>query len=135
MPPNTLMVAKLKALSDVSDLVGTRVYPMKAPQDVDLPYIVYQQISRTPENHATGTTQTNFQRIQVSCWAEDYDGAQALALAVRGDEDPTSPTGLAGWNDSNSDVWHLQSEIDDVESIKDGQDEFEAHRVIQEYLV
>ena len=135
MPPYTLMVAKLKGMEAVSDLVGTRVYPTKAPQGVALPYVVYQLISRVPVNHSTGATQTNFQRIQVSCWAEDYDGALALAAAVRGDEDETEPTGLSGWNDSADQVWHLQNEMDDIEPLKVGRDEVEAHRVIQEYFV
>ncbi len=135
MPPYTLMVAKLKGLSAVSDLVQAKIFPMKAPQKVALPYITYQQISRVPVEHATGTTQTNFQRIQVNCWAADYDGAQALALAVRGDEAESEPTGLSGWIDGNSQVWHLHNEIDDVEIIKVGQDLHEAHRVIQEFFV
>jgi len=135
MPPNTLMVARLKGLTAVSDLVGAKIYPMKAPQKVALPYVTYQQISRVPANHAMGTTSTNFQRIQVDCWASSYDGAQALAAAVRGDEAESSPTGLAGWIDGNSQVWHLQNEMDDIEPITVGRDEFEAHRVIQEYFV
>lgn len=133
--PYTRMVAKLKSMAGVTALVGTRIYPMKVPQGAVLPFITYRRISRTPVNWVRGTSTTNFLRIQVNCWAANYDGALALAAAVRGDEDPDAPTGLSGWNDGVSEVWHLETEIDDAENITPGRDEFEAIRVIQDYIV
>ncbi len=133
--PYTRMVAKLKSMADVTALVGTRIFPMRAPQGAVLPFITYQRVSRRPVNWVRGTSTTNFLRIQVNCWATDYDGAVALAAAVRGDEDPNAPTGLSGWIDGEGEVWHLDIGTDDAENITPGRDEFEAIRVIQDYIV
>ncbi len=128
------MVARLKAITAVDDLIDGRVYPMKAPQDVDRPYITYQIISRVPINHATGTSDSHHERIQINCWGVNYDGAQELAAAVRGDEAQSSPTGLSGFNDGDGRVWHPENERDDIELLKVGHDDVEAFRVIQEYI-
>jgi len=125
----------LKALSAVTDLVDAKITPVKARQRAALPYITYQRISRVPANHSTGTTATNETRIQVDCCAATYDGALALADAVRGDEDETEPTGLSGYNDPSGSVWHLENESDFTAPLRSGQDEVEAHIVSMDFLV
>lgn len=133
------MVAKLKAMSAVTDLVVARIHPVKVPQRKVLPYISYEQMGRSSQQHSTGTTTTTDTTIELRCWASTYDGAHALADAVRGDEDAADPTGLAGWEDSGSvggnDVWRLENEYDEVAEVRDGRDEFEAHCVVMDFLV
>lgn len=133
--PRIRMVARLKAITAVTDLVGARIWPMIARQAQAQPYIVYRMVDRVPINHSAGTTTSNYMRIQVDLVASSYDGVMALADAVRGDEAESSPTGLSGWVDADSRVWHLESEQDDMEQIMDGRDQPVAFRIMQDYIV
>lgn len=133
--PRNRLVAKLKGMAAVEAIVGTKAFPVKAPQGTVLPYITYQQTADPPANHSTGATSTAECRIQVNCWASTYDGAVSLAAAVRGNEAESAPTGISGWIDDEGNVWHLQNEADGMESIMRGRDEFEAFQVVHNYLV
>lgn len=68
----------------VAALVGTRIYPLVVPQDVALPAISYQKISGVREYAHDAPLGFASVRIQVNCVDDDYDGAKALAAAVRG---------------------------------------------------
>lgn len=71
-------------------LVGTRVYPVLAPQNVAYPCLTWQRISRTEVDSLQGPSGYADVRIQVDCWAKTYSQARALAKAVRAD--------LNGWD-------------------------------------
>ena len=77
------LVAVLKNNSAVSALVGTRIRPLTLGQDEPLPAVVYQRVSTVPVTSLDGDSGVDAVRIQVSCWAETYSGARALASAVR----------------------------------------------------
>lgn len=130
--PHTRLAAKLKALSTTA---GNRVYPIKRLQRSDLPAITYRRTARVPVNWASGTTQTSFHYFEVQCWAATYDAAMTLAGQVRGDEDETAPTGVSGWTDDEGEVWHLESETDEVQKLKGGRDDFEAYCIVQDYMM
>ncbi len=135
MPPRTRLVAKLKSMTAVTDIVGQHIYPIKIRQGVSLPYITFQQISDPPVNASKGATPTSAMRMQVNCFEDTYDKAHTLAAAVRGDEAVVSPTGISGWIDGSGEVWHLDNELDSADDVRDGQDDFHAYAVIQDYLV
>ncbi len=67
----------------VSGLVATRVYPMQMPQGATLPAITYQRVATTPHDDLELTQNHEWVRVQVDCWAANYAGAKALAVAVR----------------------------------------------------
>jgi len=69
--------------TDVSTLVGDRVYPMKLPQGWTLPAITYQRISGERAHCLNGPSGRARPRFQIDCWAEDYDGAKDLSDKVR----------------------------------------------------
>jgi hypothetical protein len=133
--PRERLVAKLKGMASVSALVGSRIWPMRAPQGQSKPYIAYRVVDRVPINHAAGTTASNYMRIQLDLCSPTYDGAIALASAVRGDEDEETPTGLSGWIDGDGRLWHLEMEQEDADDEMPGRDEPEAFRVMQDYIV
>lgn len=108
------LVTRLLAIGAVSALVGTRVRALRAKQGEALPLIVYERVSSNTENHSTGATDTHETRFSVFAIASTYDGAWALAEAIRGDESESAPTGLSGWNDANGYVWHLASGPEDA---------------------
>jgi len=73
----------LLADSDISALVGDRIYPMTLPANSELPAIVYQTISNTREqvmNHKSGIAHP---RIQLTCWCDTYSEVKNLAEKVR----------------------------------------------------
>ena len=118
--PEVLLVAKLKSMSAVTALVGTRVWPLYRKANT-LPAITYEVTGDEPINHSTGTTKTSFVRVSILCFAATYAGVKTLAAAVRGDEAESSPSGISGWTDGNSSIWHLQSVIEDMEAPRTGE--------------
>ncbi len=129
--PQTRLHAKLTATTAVTDIVGQKVFPIKAMQSTALPYITYQTISDNSINHATGATETNNTRIQVDCWAATYDEARTLGKAVK--EALKNWTDLAG--DPAISSSHYDGGSDAPEPILPGQDKLDAHRVRQDYLL
>lgn len=69
----------------VSALVGTRVYPLKLPQNPKLPgpTITYHKVSLFAQR-TIGSSGPQFyeERFQFSCWAETYDEAKILAWTL-----------------------------------------------------
>lgn len=118
--PETRMAAKLKATTAVTDLCGTRIYPLALPQKPTYPAITYQLVGTTPCNHSTGTCDVAWARVQVNCYAETYIAAKALNAAVR--------TALTGWTDDTGDPvvsmtsWHGQYDLPG--GPEPGQDEY-----------
>lgn len=67
----------------VTDIVGTRIYPLRIPQRGSLPAVVYQIITTDPVNSLDGDSGLDLLRLQIKTWADKYEDAQALAVAVR----------------------------------------------------
>lgn len=68
--------------SDVSNLVGTRIYPLTAKQETSFPALVYRRISAIrdlPHNGATGVARSRF---QIDCLADDPLEAKQVAAKV-----------------------------------------------------
>lgn len=65
-------------LSDptIYECVGTRIHHVNLPLDCELPAISYSKISN-PYKQVVG-----FPRVQISCWAEDYQQCIDLYTAV-----------------------------------------------------
>lgn len=67
----------------VAALVTDRVYPLIAPQDAALPYLVYQRISTARERSHSGPSGLAHPRFQVTAVAATYSAVRNLANAVR----------------------------------------------------
>ena len=77
MSADTLIFAALKAL------VGNRVYPLLAPEDVARPYIVYQQVGGQSLNFLDATVPSKKNaRIQVAIWGDTRADVAELAGQV-----------------------------------------------------
>jgi len=79
----------LNPVAGIQALIGTgsspqqsRIYPVIAPESAALPLIEYSIVTDEPESTLSGVGDLHRQRIQISCHAMTYDGAQALADAV-----------------------------------------------------
>lgn len=83
--------ATLKAASAVTALVGTnpvRVFPMgEAPQKgttgFAVPYVVYQQITGSPENYIGDAPDSDDSLTQISVYADTVSSARAVSVAIR----------------------------------------------------
>jgi len=114
------IVARLAATTGVTSLVGTRIYPMQAPQTAALPLVTYQRISTVRAGSLRGSGGLADPRIQVDCWAENYGAVKALADQVRRALDGYAAPGV---------VALILGEHDLLD------DEGRRHRVSQDYSV
>jgi hypothetical protein len=73
----------LSHAASVSALVGTRIYPIYAPDGSLLPSIVYLQTGTSPVQASEGNIGLTCGSFQFSCWATSYAGAVALQEALR----------------------------------------------------
>lgn len=74
----------LAADGRVAGIVGTRIYPGTIPQDQTLEAIAYQRVpDEGPIMTHAGPLGVEKARIQVTCQAEKYSEAKALAQAVK----------------------------------------------------
>ena len=78
--------AVLNELSDtsgVTDLVGTRIYYVKAPQDVTNPYIIFSKLSAPREHDHDGSSGLAGARFLVSIFGETYRIVKLIAKQVQ----------------------------------------------------
>jgi len=102
----------LKTDANVAALVGTRIYPLVAPQDAAYPLLVYQRISTPRVRSHSGPSGLAYPRIQITCAADQYDVTRSLANTVRASMD-----GFKGLLGSLVDVGAVfaENEIDEYE--------------------
>ena len=67
----------------IAAIVGDRIYPNVIPQDVDLPAIAYQVISRPGLMCHDGPSGIAWPRFQITAQANDYDEVVGLINLVR----------------------------------------------------
>lgn len=71
----------------VAGLVGPttspRIYPLGIPSGKGVPAVVYQIISSQELTTCDHQIEPRTERVQVTCWDDDPDGAVTLAEAVR----------------------------------------------------
>lgn len=69
--------------SDVVNIAGDRIFPMRMPRTVALPAVIYQLPSMEPVNSMDGDSGIDLSRLTIRCWASSYAVAHQLAYAVR----------------------------------------------------
>lgn len=62
--------------------ITTQIYGNEGKQGISFPAIVYTVVSIVPHNTKSGLGAMT-SRVQISCFAETYEGANVLGLAVR----------------------------------------------------
>lgn len=77
------LMTRLVADTDVSAIVGNRVYPHTAPQNATMPYIVYFRVSGVHEHHMRGSSGLYDARVQLSMFSTDFEQLLNLSDAVR----------------------------------------------------
>ena len=109
---------------------------MDAPQDVALPYLVYQFISRVTEYSQGGATGMKRPRVQIRSVAATYDGAKTLAAAVESVLSGFSGTMGSGGNTAAVDAVFLDNELEDYDSrLVPFEADLSAHEIIQDFVM
>lgn len=97
MTPEEAVCERLLGIGDVTDIVDTRVYLDKAPQQPVYPLVVVQLVHEPTAYHLRGGMRDRA-RIQVDAYAKDtgdgYDSVMQLAEAIHGND---AGSGLSGW--------------------------------------
>lgn len=85
----------LKASPAVLNILGggrPRIYRHGlAPDDVVAPYITWQLIAGTPENHLSGTPTTDRMTLQVNCWYPETNGDKGIVTLAEAVRDAIEP--------------------------------------------
>lgn len=68
---------------DIATLVGTRVYPMIAPQGETRDRLVITPISDVRQTQLSGPASLAWPRYQVTAWSTTFNGAETLGAFVR----------------------------------------------------
>lgn len=96
----TLDEAIFLALSSAPAVVAIaddREYPVEAPQDTPLPFIVWQEVSASPLNTHDGPAELDEVTVQVTAYAATFTDAHDLRRAARAAlEDITLGNGSRG---------------------------------------
>lgn len=108
------LYAELTGNAGVKALVSTRVYPLRAPQDATLPYLIYQKISNARDYSHDGATLLVHPRFQFKAVSTTFDGSRALFHAVRAVLSGYSGT-MGGVGGVSVNGGFLENEYDQVE--------------------
>lgn len=73
--------AFLLADAAIATAVGTRIYPVKLPQNVDFPAITIVRVSSSRANVLHGPASLARPRYQIDCWAQEVTGVAAFTVA------------------------------------------------------
>lgn len=106
-------------------LIGDRVYPVVAPQNVTYPCITWQRISRTDVRSLQGPSGYADVRVQVDCWGLTYTATRALAKAVR--------LRLDGWDNEGMPV--ADCALDSERDLYDASAEPRLHRTTLDFII
>jgi len=74
---------RLTTHAGLSALIGTRAYPLQAPQNAATPFLVYQRVSAQRISAMGNDTGLARGRFQVSCFASTYSSAKDVAAQAR----------------------------------------------------
>jgi hypothetical protein len=77
------LMTYLLAQSGITDLVSTRIYFTRAPQDVDQPYIVFFKISGLRFHSHDGSSELANPQFQFSIFASNYGTGKNIAAAIQ----------------------------------------------------
>lgn len=79
----TALMTYLLAQSGITSLVSTRIYFVRAPQDVTAPYLVVNKISGTREQSHEANTHLAHPRFQLSAFGATYAACKAIIAAAQ----------------------------------------------------
>ena len=76
--------AMLSADADLTELVGTRIYPEMAPEEAPTPFLVYSILSVEPEDTKQTTALVDVCNLETYAVSENYGDCMDVTEAARG---------------------------------------------------
>ena len=83
MAVETKIYSLLTGTTVVTTLLGTRIYPLKAPQTPTYPYMVYFRVSGGQQNGLDGYLDLENPRIQFDIYSTSYSQAKTVVENVQ----------------------------------------------------
>lgn len=113
---------KIVANSAVTTLVGTKVYPQKAPQGTVVPYIILTVVTEVPQNSFSGEASTRLliARVQIDSYGKSYAEAHQVADAVDEVVANLSFPEISAFRETSDDLYEEETQL---------------HRVSADYMV
>lgn len=125
--PEKVIRSQLIGDSTLSPFIGSRVYPMVAPQSAELPWICFRRSGISREQTMGSPMGTPTVSLELQVFAGTYEDAREIANAVRLVLD-----GFSGSQDNvNIQQTSLESESDDFVQL--GSDSLPVFQVTQSY--
>jgi len=69
--------------SELTNLIGERIYYVKAPQDVEVPYVMFFVVSSVREHDHDGASHLASARFQFSIFAQTYHEAKRITEQIQ----------------------------------------------------
>lgn len=67
----------------VYDYIGTRCYPMTAPQGAEYPLITYEPLTPAPSDTKSGPSELDEQSVEIVIYSRKFSECQNIASEVR----------------------------------------------------
>ena len=78
----TNLYTVLTSDASLSAKIGSRVYPLVAPQNPVCPYIIYLRVSKKDTADINGVSSLDAGRFQIDIWAKSYKESVEIAKLV-----------------------------------------------------
>jgi len=115
--PEAFLFQRLTSQTAVSQFIGSRVYPLIAPQGTPLPLVVYQRTGVERPQSLAGNVGNPVVTLQLTTYGTSYTSVKTIARAVR--------IAIDGWTGTTASVTiqrsTLQTEADGVDMPADDQ--------------
>jgi hypothetical protein len=128
--PIKIVYSILSNAAGVTSLVGTRLNPVRIPQESAFPAISYNVVSIVANPTNSGHSRTEFARVQVNCYGTSFADVVELSSQVRiAFDDATAP-------DTYNDSYVQVIEYDGENHTADDQAAFAGlYQISQDYLL
>jgi len=73
----------LSNYTDLTDIVGTRIFPEVAEQDSELPFVIYTVVSNEPSDTHEGPSKLDIAQVDVVMYNTDYSELVDMGVYVR----------------------------------------------------
>lgn len=114
-----VIYSRLQATSGVTDLVSTRVYPIRRPADASLPLVVYERLSEVTPLAMVQDPGNVTARFRFSCQADTPENARALAAQIKSAigyyaDSTTTPVVDGAWPDGSFEDFEMGADLFEV---------------------
>jgi hypothetical protein len=111
-----VIYSRLQATSAVTDLVSTRVYPIRRPADASLPLIVFDRVGEFSPTAMVADPGNVIARFRFSCQADTPENARTLAATVKASigyysDSTTTPVVDGCWPENGFDEFDFGADL------------------------